>query len=382
MKTARATSFATPKDLRAYIKCRDTGGTSNHCLSVGDNGEGCFGDETWDVHGAAMCALPTVEMVSKWGTKAAARGKKVRVNLAGGGSVNAPPFICECRDQSPDGVIDLNPAALVAAGLPFDAEINMPCEWEWVDVPAPVPVPPAPTPTPKVTQHYAIYSESPAISFADVQRIAAACHAQASQELYQTWGKRVAVEAVESASEVPLGHFRVIIKDEIGDGALGYHTDEHGQPVCYIKAESVEDTCVTCSHEILEASVDSFGNRFIVCDIPPYGKVRVLVEIADPPESFAYADHGLPVSDFILPEFFDETVTPGIRYSYKGHIKEPQTIAEGGYFSFMLPNGQWMQRTWFSGDQPIWEGPFDWRAEGRESMRELIDRQTLARRPV
>ncbi len=126
--------------------------------------------------------------------------------------------------------------------------------------------------------------------------------------------------------------------------------------------------------------MDSFGNRFIVIDLPPYGKVRCLVEIADPPESFAYADHGLPVSDFILPEWYDEAVTAGTRYSYKGHIKNPQTLVEGGYFSFMLANGQWMQSTWWSGTAPIFEGPFNWSRQGSESMREMVDRETQKRK--
>jgi hypothetical protein len=363
----KLTDFSDYSDLTSYINCRDNqGGTPQHCLSVGDNGTGASGKITAQDH-TPMVALPSADIRAKWGSTTSAWGKMVNVTY-GGKTIKA-----ELADISPTGVCDLNPAALAALGQkhPFSDQGS----WEWADVPTP----PAPPPVPKTTQFYAIYSESSSITFADVQQIAAACHAQASGELRSTWGKRVAVEAVESASEVPLGHFKVIIKDDIGDGALGYHTDEHGQPVCYIKAGTVDDTCVTCSHEILEASVDSFGNRFIVCDIAPYGKVRVLVEIADPPESYAYADHGLPVSDYLLPEWYDEVTTPGMVYSYKGHIKTPQTLLPGGYFSFMTPDGKWWQRQFF-GDAQQDDGPFAWSRQGNESMREMVDRETRTRR--
>jgi hypothetical protein len=129
MKTYKATSFATPQDLRGYIKCRDNGGSINHCFSYGDNGEGCFGDDTWNRNGPTMVALPATDMIEKWGSKAEARGKKVRVTLKG----SSDSFIAECRDQSPDGVIDFNPASLQAAGLEFDAELSTTADWEWID---------------------------------------------------------------------------------------------------------------------------------------------------------------------------------------------------------------------------------------------------------
>ncbi len=369
----KLTDFADYSDLTNYIHCRDTGGTQQGCLSVGDNGIGASGKITAQEH-TAMCALPAHDIQARWGSTSNGWGKTVLVTYSG------KTIEVELADISPSGVCDLNPAALAALGQkhPFSALGS----WEWKSVATPVPTPPVPAPTPKTTQHYAIFSLSPTISFADCQQIAQACDAQAQGELLKTWGKRVVVGAVSNEASVPLGHFKVIIKDDIGDGALGYHTDEHGQPVCYIKAGTLDDTCVTCSHEILEASVDSFGNRFIVCDIPPYGKVRVLVEIADPPESYAYADHGLPVSDFILPEWYDEAVTQGMVYSYKGHIKTPQTLLAGGYFSFILSDGTWMQRTWWEGDAPVDEGPFSWSREGNESMRELVDRKTRERRAL
>ena len=127
MMKARATSFATMKDMVGYIRCRDEGGSAKACLSQGDNGIGCWGDVTARLD-VAMCAVPRSEMVRHWGSKNNARGKQVRVNLTQRGAV----IICEVRDQAPDGIIDLNPGALIEAGMPPDTELNEPAEWEWL----------------------------------------------------------------------------------------------------------------------------------------------------------------------------------------------------------------------------------------------------------
>ena len=126
---AKATSFATLKDLYNYIKCRNSGGSETFCYSKGDNGEGAWGDMTATLK-TPMVAIPPSEMVARFGkgNSKLARGARVRVILKG-----CNPFIAEVRDKAPPGVIDLNPAALVAAGLPSDTELNTIAVWEWVE---------------------------------------------------------------------------------------------------------------------------------------------------------------------------------------------------------------------------------------------------------
>lgn len=125
MKTnCRLTSFATYRDLRGYIECRDGGGSSSFCLNKGDNGKGAWGDNTATTK-VAMCALPVAEMVKKWGTSAAARGKKVKVTMG------SKTVVCELRDKGPAGVCDLNPGALIAFGLDQETELNVKGSWTW-----------------------------------------------------------------------------------------------------------------------------------------------------------------------------------------------------------------------------------------------------------
>jgi len=119
---ARATSFSTRQDLARFAKCVTDGGSVTHCLSVGDNGVGAWGDNVWDPSGPPICALPS---------GVAVHNRQVRVTLSIG---SGRPFNCICRDIAPEGVIDLNPAALLAAGLTVDQDINDPnAQWAWAD---------------------------------------------------------------------------------------------------------------------------------------------------------------------------------------------------------------------------------------------------------
>lgn len=122
-----ASSFADPADIKAFKLCKAKGGSDLKCFSVGDNGQGLWGDDT--TANVPMCALPREDW-RHLGAKA--RGAKVRVR------VGTKDVICELRDTMPSKsrikngvVIDLNPAASAALGLnpPFLAQ----CSWAWAD---------------------------------------------------------------------------------------------------------------------------------------------------------------------------------------------------------------------------------------------------------
>jgi hypothetical protein len=125
--SARATSFATLKDLEAYIRCLQSGKSSTRCYAYGDNGRGAWGDLTAQLK-VPMAALSPAAMIRQFGSSRLARGKKILVTLTG----RAREVICEVRDKGPDGVVDLNPAALEKLGLPSDTELNEPATWRWL----------------------------------------------------------------------------------------------------------------------------------------------------------------------------------------------------------------------------------------------------------
>lgn len=124
--TAKMTSFATYKDLVGFIKCLQKGNSTNFCYNRGDNGVGASMKVTAQQH-TPMVALPTSEMKAKWGSTKNAWGKKVKIKL------NGKTAIAEVADIGPAGVCDLNPAALIALGLPHDSELSQTGEWNWID---------------------------------------------------------------------------------------------------------------------------------------------------------------------------------------------------------------------------------------------------------
>lgn len=121
-----ASSFADPKDIAAFKRCKATGKSDQECFKVGDNGIGKWGkDTTIDI---PMCALPRED----WAHLARPAGTLVKVTILSSGL----SVVCQLQDTMParaniknGAIIDLNPAAAKALNLkpPF----LKPCVWVW-----------------------------------------------------------------------------------------------------------------------------------------------------------------------------------------------------------------------------------------------------------
>lgn len=127
----KASSFADPKDVAAFKRCKAQGKTDLQCFKVGDNGVGCWGDNTAQLD-IPMCAVPPDDMIAKWGSVNAAKHKPIVVR------VNGHQVVCRLADRMPKkknikngAVIDLNPAALKALGL--KPPVMVQAEWWWVE---------------------------------------------------------------------------------------------------------------------------------------------------------------------------------------------------------------------------------------------------------
>lgn len=123
----RASSFADPRDVERFKACKRLGKSDNECFAVGDNGIGCWGDDT--TTDVPMVALPR-EMWEHLGKLA--RLKPVRVR----NKFNDKEIVAKLGDTMPRLAnikngrgIDLNPAACKALGIsiPADAEVM----WRW-----------------------------------------------------------------------------------------------------------------------------------------------------------------------------------------------------------------------------------------------------------
>lgn len=120
----KASSFADPKDIERFKKCKEKGKSDQECFKVGDNGIGCWNDNTTvDI---PMCALPPDD----WKQVKNPRLKKVSV------AINGKTVICLLADTMPakknikNGAgIDLNFAAVKAFGL--QPPIMVKASWAW-----------------------------------------------------------------------------------------------------------------------------------------------------------------------------------------------------------------------------------------------------------
>lgn len=125
----KASSFADAADVAAFRRCKAQGKSDATCFKVGDNGIGCWGDDTTNVK-KAFVAVPPDDMIDRWGSVNVARHKPVKV------TINGKTKTCILGDRLPykrfikNGVvIDLAPGAQKMFNLkpPF----LVAAEWSW-----------------------------------------------------------------------------------------------------------------------------------------------------------------------------------------------------------------------------------------------------------
>jgi hypothetical protein len=234
-----------------------------------------------------------------------------------------------------------------------------------------------------LTPHVALVPDSPSVTLANISAVAAAIQKQVTRDFGPVWGIEATVDAFDKLESVPVDYWPVIVRDDIKEpGAAGFHTDDNGQPFSLVQADPGWE--LTASHEALEMLADPFGNR-TVAGPPPSGspkpvsdfkRVTYLVEVCDPCESdkCAYEVNGVQLSDFLTTHYYDPGGASGVQYSFRGNIKEPHTVLEGGYVSFGNPvDNNWYQII-------VQNGPVQVRnlgvikANKGKSLRELVDR--------
>ncbi|MBI3510944.1 MAG: hypothetical protein HY064_09770 [Bacteroidetes bacterium] len=203
-----------------------------------------------------------------------------------------------------------------------------------------------------IPSHIALVDHTGKIKLSELNIVAAALQKQVIRDFSPLWKVVATVDAFEKSKDIPVGYWPVIIRNHVADAA-GYHLDKQGQPFALV--EYAGDWPITVSHEILEMLVDPFGNRLVPgnClkqwtekhpDKKEYSRVSYLVEVCDPCEDddYSYKCNGVPVSDFITPQYFDPEGTSGGRYSFTGAIMQPRTLLKNGYLTWYIPGSHEM----------------------------------------
>jgi len=131
MNTTIATSFADPADIERYLAAKAAGKTEQEALDVGDNGIGCWGDNTKQGSGARS-SLPAHVIIARWGYMKNGRGRLIRVFL---GEKWIDTILSDegpgPKEEAEGHGLDLNFDAWAALGITVPAEQQV--QWDWTE---------------------------------------------------------------------------------------------------------------------------------------------------------------------------------------------------------------------------------------------------------
>jgi hypothetical protein len=234
-----------------------------------------------------------------------------------------------------------------------------------------------------LARHVALVSQTSHVGLDQLAIAAAAIQKQITRDFGPIWQISADVAAFGKLSDVPLGYWPIILRDDIREqGAQGIHLNRrNGQPFALVQFS--DNWTLTTSHECLEMLADPSGNRVQAGNSikPGQGRVEYLVEVCDPSEAaqFAYSANGVLVSDFYTPNFFAPVAASGVRYSFTGAITRPHQVLDGGYLSWLDSETGHLFQVFVTGGHSefIDRGPLP---ADFENLRSFSDRHSLGHR--
>ena len=137
----------------------------------------------------------------------------------------------------------------------------------------------------------------------------------------------------------------VFLDDADVPGALAYHDltpDGLPQSKVFVRTtlENGEPVSAAASHELVEMLVDPAINLLA---LGPDVRAAYAYESADPVEALSFAVHGIPMSDFVYPAYFELFHLAGsVPFDHLGQVTQPFEILPGGYQS-VFRKGRWTQ---------------------------------------
>jgi hypothetical protein len=179
-------------------------------------------------------------------------------------------------------------------------------------------------------------TDGDAVPAETLKRYRDALQHQVDNDFAPAWNVQADISVLDAGAAIPPGTLPLNIVNSLA-GQAGVHTNSQGQP----SAEAVngDQLSITLSHELLEMLVDPSGTRVIqAADLDPYSggqQVDYLVEVCDPCAVYSYDIDGVPVSDFVLPSFYDPDATGKVDFA--GFLAQPLTVPLGCYISWLDP---------------------------------------------
>lgn len=170
----------------------------------------------------------------------------------------------------------------------------------------------------------------------ELLHVAAAIQTQLMRDLSPLWGVAGLVSPFGALGHLPPGYIPLVIVEALSANEHGFHFAAGGQPIALIVYS--DGWSVRASHELIETLCDPWGKRTTPgpsLDKDNPGQVDYLVEVCDPCQFGTYEIGNVPVSDFVTPDYYRPVKLEGARYSYKGTIKEPRQLLDGGYITWL-----------------------------------------------
>jgi hypothetical protein len=197
----------------------------------------------------------------------------------------------------------------------------------------------------------AVINASTVLTDAQIKPMVAAVEIQIDRDFYPMWGKPGNLKFVPKGTAPPKGYWQMAILDDADQaGALGYHDETiEGLPIGKVFAKTTlqygEKVSVTLSHEILEMLADPDVNLLM------QDAVRArrfwAYEDCDAVEGDDYpitvlSGSVVPVSNFVLPAYFETFRTSGPFDFLKKLTKPVPAMTPGGYMAYVDGTG-WHQ---------------------------------------
>lgn len=135
---------------------------------------------------------------------------------------------------------------------------------------------------------------------------------------------------------------RILAELADAPGAVAYHDDENGNPDEFLGLDTcptLDEVPMALSHEGAEICGDPNCDQWVMVPsgiVLPSGLVagmQIAREVSDPLQDRSYVIDGIPVSDFVLPPYFDVTLTGPTSYGETIGLPrlEPFQRTAGGY---------------------------------------------------
>jgi hypothetical protein len=177
----------------------------------------------------------------------------------------------------------------------------------------------------------------------NLDALVGAMQAYVDQHVAPVWG--TPAKLIKSADFVK-GDWGIVFLDNADQpGALAYHDlTPDGWPLSKVFVKTTLDNgdlvSVSASHELVEMLVDPAINMLTT---GPDAKRIYAYESADPVEALSFGVHGIQMSDFVYPSYFEVFRSPGsTQFDYMNKVNRPFQILSGGY-QIILKNGKWTQ---------------------------------------